>query len=720
MHEGGAKPVSRMHPQRTWRGVYRALLLLLACTVMPEPRPDEDGGAPEDDAGVAADAGHTLDSGVPPWPLPRRAGTCTVVRTNLPNNTWENAAVFDSTTNEVVLSGGHVLGGYAQSPYTFRFAAPDFATRASHAASQPQRRCLVDGAFASSIGQSVYGHGLLEHGSINPGHFKSGFTTIGLAETPGPWLYDSRRDTWVDARPLGTAFDQRQHAPMTYDPATDTVVSLRMNALQLFHVATNQVLTRPIPRALEGRLFYAIAADPVAKRLVVFGGSQGHFLWAAGDAGANWEALVKDDTWLYDPATDTWDEVQTTTRPPRGVPGQDFSKLSASWEPVTGNVLVRVNPLSVYERDARRWPAAETWAFNVTAREWTKLELDGPPFIAQLVVDPVARRVLLIGGGADAVDRPSLSRELRSCTLPTAGPELPAIAPTDTRVQTFADGGVLLEWSGAIGDEVFRAALATNAPWPGAFVKVGNSSDGRFFDTPSRSTWAYEVRRNGARVAAPVVTRPPRPEGLRVAVVSGTRVALSWNAVASGLTYRVHRARGGATGVALGMTTGTTYDDQTVDLSDGVARRYWVTAVNAGGIESGASPQAFSFPEAPLAPDATSTSANTVRVTWQWPAEVPVLRFEVFHLNEHRNTLSESDPFGPTGWYGQMQATTPTPVAPTAREFVFTIPANETRPHHYFWVKAVNVLGQAGFTTDLVSATDWRFVPQASSRFAPP
>ncbi len=43
------------------------------------------------------------------------------------------------------------------------------------------------------------------------------------------------------------------------------------------------------------------------------------------------------------------------------------------------------------------------------------------------------------------------------------------------------------------------------------------------------------------------------------------------------------------------------YIDATVDLSDSVARFYWVTTVNRAGKESGPSPYAMTFPDAPLA-----------------------------------------------------------------------------------------------------------------------
>ncbi len=720
--ENDARMTARPAP---WLLLACVLLLCVACGTPPSLDAGvialDSGSDPVDAGGTEFDAGPTAV-----WPMPLGAGQCTRVRADLPNNTWENSSVFDTRAQKLVLSGGHVLGGYPQSAYTFRFGTGDFHTEPSRAARGAQRRCLVDGAWAGSLGRSVFAHGLLEHGSINPGNFKDAFTRIALAETPGPWLYDAVADDWLDARPLETQFDQRQHAPMTWDPATDTIASLRQTQLQLYHLPTNRVLLRALPLALQGRLFYGIAADPIEKRLVVVGGSTGRFLSQPGDAGAGYELSVKGDTWLYDAVTDSWEEVVTPVRPPRGVPGQDFVKFSMGWEPVTGNVLFRVNPLERYVANATQWPEAETWAFNVRARQWVKLELNGaPPFVGQLSVDPLRSHVLILGGGRDANTRPSLSRELVDCTLPTAGPPLASTEPTGLSVETTA-AGARLRWQAVPGREVviFRA---TTAPWPLGFVEVDRLADvGEFFDAnaPAGTASAWEVRVAGHPAAPAVMNRPLRPEGLWVSVESATRTHLEWKASAEPdvVGYRVYRGRGGdQRGVSLTPqpVSAPRFVDDAVNLTDGVMRRYWVIAVNRGGYESGASPQAFTMPEAPLAATIVPSGPGSFTVSWSAPVDSRVTRFEVFHINVHRNTLTEPDPFGPNGWYAQAGAVVPFAVN-AGRSYTFTVDPLDVAPHHYFWVRAVNALGQAGFFTDILSATDRRFVPQVSASFAPP
>lgn len=102
---------------------------------------------------------------------------------------------------------------------------------------------------------------------------------------------------------------------------------------------------------------------------------------------------------------------------------------------------------------------------------------------------------------------------------------------------------------------------------------------------------------------------------------------------------------------------------------------------------------------------------------WNWPDEARVGRFDVYTADVHENANSQSDPFGPAGWYGRIAAVVATAVRGTS--FTYRADAADTAPHQFFWVRAVNVLGQRGFTTDLSSATDLRFVPHVSARYAP-
>jgi hypothetical protein len=82
------------------------------------------------------------------------------------------------------------------------------------------------------------------------------------------------------------------------------------------------------------------------------------------------------------------------------------------------------------------------------------------------------------------------------------------------------------------------------------------------------------------------------------------------------------------------------YIDATVDLSDSVARFYCVTAVNRAGKESGPSPYAMTFPDAPLAVnidrhETLPALTNEIRMWWEWPADMEVRGFNVYFVDNH-------------------------------------------------------------------------------------
>jgi hypothetical protein len=272
--------------------------------------------------------------------------------------------------------------------------------------------------------------------------------------------------------------------------------------------------------------------------------------------------------------------------------------------------------------------------------------------------------------------------------------------------------------------EVFRAVAA---PLPGVFAKitakpvVGGNFDDRTVERGK--VYLYQVAAVGAaRRSLPAANQPWRPAGLVASVESAREVRLRWKpGVEADLAgYRVYRAKGAELekGEGLLLTPQLLREprfvDAMIDLSDGVICSYWVTAVNYAGIESGASPLAYTAPDAPDAlgvPEGVAPSdgvGNRLNhaVNWTWPADVKIAGFNVYHATEHIDTLLAEG-----GWDRFWTLWTKVNDQPLAgREFILPAPADGPR-NHYFYIRAVNVLGQEGFLTDIVSPTDRRFRP---------
>jgi hypothetical protein len=640
-----------------------------------------------------------------------------------PTVVWEHGVAYDKTTHDVVQYGGH-RGGYPQSSYTHRYDISLNAFTLSHAPRRPPRVCITEVTYADSLGKVVAMHGSSNHGSMPAGRPSVDYTQIVRGDPPGPWFYDGNEDRWEDARMLPPVFAKKPHAPVAYDQSSDALVYIAGDKLGLYNPRTNTMAFRTLPPALVDRKSYAIAADPVHRKVVVFGGTgPSGWVWAD-DRATAYADFVHADTWLYDVASNTWMQAAPAEHPPRGMPLDDHMKIPMVYHPPSGTLLMLQTPLDapVYPRSS--WPAPELWSFDVATLAWTRIETVNPPaFMGLLAYAEATDELLLFGGGKDGKLtaggelRPSQSRMVHAMRVAVPGRTRPAPRPERAGLATTPGGAVTLTWKAEAGlaYDVYRASAH---PFPGEYVKISTApiAAGRFVDESAEpgKVYAYQVAATGALVRSqPVFNQLPVPRDLVAAVDSATKVRLRWrpSSDADLVGYEVYRARGanfkGAVRLTSRPVTTPAFEDTTVDLDDGTLREYWVVAVNRAGIESGASPMAYTAPDAPLALDVVQEAPDRLRVSWQWPDDVPVAGFNVYHVDHHENThgwtLAETQ-----AWWAEWQVVGGGPTDDLS--VVYEIPAGDTKDH-YFYVRAVDRLGVEGFLTDIASATDDSFIP---------
>lgn len=650
-----------------------------------------------------------------------------------PNNTWEDGLAYDPASGQVVLHGGHAWD-YPQSNYTFLYSMATNKWRESAAPYRPQRRCLVMLTYLDSSGQMASTHGSSSHGSMPEGGFAGEYKRVFRSDPRGPWLYDLAADRWENCRLLGATWKRTAHTQCAYDPSADALVWLAGDSLGLYCPRTNQVSYRPLPEALKGRLSYGIADDPVRGKIVVFGGTGPlGWVWVKGDRDEAYGKYVRNDTWIYDIATDQWKECHPKTVPPRGMPLHDHRYINMVYHEPSGSILMLQNPVEKNEPDTSKWPPTELWSFDVGSEQWKPVPTENaPPLLGLLVYARNERQLVLFGGGADAMEsvgdhkapRASMSKQLWTCRVSIKEDEGSALPPKPDRdlvvTQTSPDAVELTvtprgkdDWSKLL----LRRAEAS--PFPGKFAIVrGSFENGNLVDkVEPGKVYVYQLASGNWPVSAAVSNQPWRPSGLTASVESARRVVLRWNANKEKnlLGYKVHRATGAevekGTGALLTAKPvgATEFVDTELDLSDGVCRTYWVTAVNAGGVESGPSPVAYTFPDpAPALGAKLAADGRSITVRWDWPKGVAVAGFNVYHVNEHIDTHGEPAE-KIKAWFESWKPINEKPIA--GREAVFTIPADDKAKHHYFYVRAVNSLGQEGLYTDIVSPTDYRFHP---------
>lgn len=659
-----------------------------------------------------------------------------VLHERLPNIPYESAAAYDPNVRRIVYLAAHIGRLYPQSNYAVLY---DFRLNRfflSQAMYRPQRRCLIAADYLDSVRRVLSCNGSMSHGSMPEGALGGNHTALERKASVGPWLYDAVDDDWMDCRPLGAQWRPRSFAPVAYEPSSDLLAGLGTTDLMLYRPWTNQVSSRPLPQALGNRSGYAIAADPVHRVLVVFGGVDRDVKGEGLSPDEVHERSAKADTWVYDTVNDTWRQCKPKTTPPRGMPMNGSISLAMTYHDPSGTCLLLQPNIDALQADPAKWGGTTLWGFDVASDEWTKVETKNAPLVHGLLeYAPQEDALVLIGGGLDGVfddertnASPALSRLVQACRLRVAGRDVHPPVSQPARVTAAATpGGTRVEWTAERGIpyEVFRAEAH---PLVGAYAKVSAKPvlGSEFTDRGARpgTAYAYQVVAVGAqgRRSLPAFTQPLRPAGLWVSVEAATAVHLRWqpNAETDLAGYHVYRADG--KDIEAGKGTRLTerpvavprFVDAGVDLSDGVIRGYWVVAVSRFGVESGASPLGYTVPDAPrgftvmegVGPSNSRGLKLGYELSWDWPKDVKVAGFNLYHATQHLNTFEHPqhyDAFWPL--WTQLNDE---PL--TKSEFAFSI-SKENPPNHYFYVRAVNLLGQEGFFTDIVSPTDGQYRP---------
>jgi hypothetical protein len=127
------------------------------------------------------------------------------------------------------------------------------------------------------------------------------------------------------------------------------------------------------------RIGAAMAYDAGAQRVILFGGNSGEGTWTGN--------IILDDTWAYDPVTDTWEDRAPATAPP----GRIFGLMG--YDPVSGRILLWGG--ASWENDA------VVWAYDYAANSWTSLGDRGAPsarWSAGAAYDTTLQGLVIAGG----------------------------------------------------------------------------------------------------------------------------------------------------------------------------------------------------------------------------------------------------------------------------------------------------------------------------------
>ena len=211
------------------------------------------------------------------------------------------------------------------------------------------------------------------------------------------WSYDPAADRWTRVRTSGGLPSVREGHKMVYDPGTETVLMFGGHDgyedqadTWSFDPRTEEWTEVPASGDWpEPRSYQIMFHDPVQDRVVMMGGST----WTEEDG---WGAIDLDSPWVYDPATETWVELEDTGRAPtlRHTDG-------AAYDPVAEVLVVFggvSEPMGFYGAES----LDDTWGYDPAANRWSESLPDGRLPTGRgghtLVYDSVQGKMILFGG----------------------------------------------------------------------------------------------------------------------------------------------------------------------------------------------------------------------------------------------------------------------------------------------------------------------------------
>jgi N-acetylneuraminic acid mutarotase len=211
--------------------------------------------------------------------------------------------------------------------------------------------------------------------------FGGGTDEGGLNDT---WAYDPAGNTWTELEPEGRQPSERIFHAMVYHDASGRVVMFgggndQGEFLSDTWVYDSLAADSGVVESPAARSFPSLVFDSAEGRALLFGG------------GTDDEQY--EDTWAYESVTDTWTRIDPVGRSPSGRLYQSMIFHQAEGTAVLFGGATEGGLVN------------DTWAYNPARNTWTELEPIGDLPLARmfhaLVYDPTTERALLFGGRTD-------------------------------------------------------------------------------------------------------------------------------------------------------------------------------------------------------------------------------------------------------------------------------------------------------------------------------
>jgi len=198
------------------------------------------------------------------------------------------------------------------------------------------------------------------------------------------WGFELATNTWANLNPAGSVPAARGGHSMVYDVDSGKMIlfggwngSTQFNDTWAYDPAANTWANlKPAGRVPTARDSQAMAYDPQEKVVLLFGG---------------WSTLTEfSDTWAYDPATNSWANLEPTGTVPSGRALQQMV-----YDPNIDQMVVFGGGTTTVVHD-------DTWAYDPTTNTWNQANVSGSPPSARtgyaMLFNSTTRKVYLFGG----------------------------------------------------------------------------------------------------------------------------------------------------------------------------------------------------------------------------------------------------------------------------------------------------------------------------------
>jgi N-acetylneuraminic acid mutarotase len=282
-----------------------------------------------------------------------------------------HAMIYDPITAQSILFGGWNDQGDYNDTWAFDSLTETWTELTPSSA--PAAR-----AYHSMVYDPVGGRAILFGGADDSGTY--------FEDT---WAYDPVADDWAELSPSGGPSARDAHA-MAFDSTDGWVIlfggwddNANFNDTWAYDPVFNTWTDmNPFGGAPSPRDSHAMAYDPSTDRVILFGGYDGQTRFA--------------DTWAYDPIKNKWTELRPAGAVP---PGRSGHKMV--YDSNTGKIVM----FGGYDGN---FGLGDTWEYDPAKNTWTELDPAGdwpdPRDMFAMVYDSGTSKVILFGGYNDESD----------------------------------------------------------------------------------------------------------------------------------------------------------------------------------------------------------------------------------------------------------------------------------------------------------------------------